>query len=116
MLKKRILLLKKKSTSYEKQFQSQKKEFDSELKNKDQKLAKILKNSEKFTEAISEEKDEMLLDLQNQLKTKKTEINLSSQVKKSNQELGDMTENDELKIMHEKKLLPSKKSQEKSSE
>ncbi|GFS49593.1 hypothetical protein TNIN_51191 [Trichonephila inaurata madagascariensis] len=125
MLKKKILLLKKKkkSTCYEKQFQSQKEEFDSELKDEDQKLAEILKNNEKFSEVISEEnvtseeKDEMLLDLQNQLNTKETEINLSSQVKKSKQELDHMTENDEeLKIMHEKKLLPSKKSQGNSSE
>ncbi|GFY60389.1 hypothetical protein TNIN_419381 [Trichonephila inaurata madagascariensis] len=58
-----------------------------------------------------------LLDLQNQLKTKETEINLFSQVEKLNQELDEMMENEEeLKILHEKKLLSSKKSQGKSSE
>ncbi|GFY67488.1 hypothetical protein TNIN_112071 [Trichonephila inaurata madagascariensis] len=58
-----------------------------------------------------------MFDLQNQLKTKETEINLSSQVKKLNQELDEMMENDEeLKILHENKLLSSTESQGKSSE
>ncbi|GFY71989.1 uncharacterized protein TNIN_348621 [Trichonephila inaurata madagascariensis] len=114
-VKERNIALKEKEEikiCHEKKFQSQKEEFDSELKNEDQKLAEILENNEKFSEVISEEnvtseeKDEMLLDLQSQLKTKETELNLSSQEKKSNQELDDMTENDEeLKILHEKKLL-----------
>ncbi|GFW72064.1 uncharacterized protein TNCV_4789521 [Trichonephila clavipes] len=61
-------------------------------------------------------KDEVLLDLQNQLKTKEIEINSSSQAKKLDQELDEMMENDEeLKILHEK-LFSSKKSQRKSSE
>ncbi|GFQ64938.1 hypothetical protein TNCT_85411 [Trichonephila clavata] len=61
---------------HEKQFQSQKKEFDSELKKEDHKLAKILENNEKLSKIVCEqtvtreEKDEMLLDLRNQLKTK----------------------------------------------
>ncbi|GFS41333.1 hypothetical protein TNIN_19431 [Trichonephila inaurata madagascariensis] len=61
---------------HERQFQSQKEEFDSELKKEDQKLAEILENSEKFSKIIIEqnvtiaEKDEMLLDLQNQIKTR----------------------------------------------
>ncbi|GFW86081.1 hypothetical protein TNCV_1968891 [Trichonephila clavipes] len=63
----------------------------------------------------SEEKDEKLLDLQNELKAKETEINLSNQVKKLNQELDEMMENDEeLKILHQKKLLSSTESQGKS--
>ncbi|GFY56288.1 hypothetical protein TNIN_438171 [Trichonephila inaurata madagascariensis] len=102
---------------HEKQFQSQKEELDSELKNEDQKLAEILENNEKFFEVISEEKDEMLLDLQNQLKTKEIEISSSSQAKKLGQELDEMKENDEeLKILHEKNVLSSKESQGKSFE
>ncbi|GFV77413.1 hypothetical protein TNCV_1069421 [Trichonephila clavipes] len=97
---------------HKKQSQFQKEEFDSKLKNEDQKLVEVLENNEKFSEAISEEnvtseeRDEMLIDLQNQLMPKETEKKLFIQVKKLNQELDDMMENDEeLKILHEKKSV-----------
>ncbi|GFY42682.1 hypothetical protein TNIN_314671 [Trichonephila inaurata madagascariensis] len=90
-VKERNIALKEKeeiNLCHGKQFQLQKEEFDSELKNEHQKLAEILENNEKFFEVITEEnvssegKDEMLLDLQNQLKTKETEINLSNQLER----------------------------------
>lgn len=101
---------------HEKQSQSQKTEFDSEVKKKDQKLADLLEENEKLSKIISErnvvvgEKDETLLNLQNQLKIKETEIsNLSSQTENLKQELNEMVKNnEELKILHEKQLLSSK--------
>ncbi|GFY67315.1 hypothetical protein TNIN_243091 [Trichonephila inaurata madagascariensis] len=89
----------------------------------EQKLSELQKENGELLSDVKEkniaveEKDEMLHDLHNQLKTKETEINLFSQVEKLNQELDEMMENEEeLKILHEKKLLSSKKSQGKSSE
>ncbi|GFR11581.1 hypothetical protein TNCT_466991 [Trichonephila clavata] len=59
----------------------------------------------------------MLLDHQNQLKAKETEINLSSQAKKLNLELDEIMENkEELKILDKKELLSFEENQEKSSE
>ncbi|GFR17378.1 CAP-Gly domain-containing linker protein 2 [Trichonephila clavata] len=101
---------------HEKQSQSEKEKFGTELKKKDQKLTEILESNEKLSKTISEQsviiggKDEMLFDLQNQLKTKETEVsNLSSQEEKLKQELNEkMKNNEELKVLHEKQLLSSK--------
>ncbi|GFT14254.1 CAP-Gly domain-containing linker protein 2 [Nephila pilipes] len=106
--------------SHEKQYQSQKEAFDSELKKRDQKITEILEENEKLSKNVSEqnviigEKDETLLNVQNQLQSKLVEVsNLSSLTEKLKQELDEKVKNnEELKVLHEKQLLATKENLE----